>query len=94
MSKIQSTSNLRAFAPGQRTMEIPSPVLEPIHFPVPVRLFTGTGGDFVVRAARDPAWVKTRFKNVWDSSFLDGVRVRTLWPTADGTTAGDIVASW
>jgi hypothetical protein len=84
---------MRAFAPGARTMEIPSPILAPVHFPVPVRLYVGIGGTLVIRAARDPMWTKTPFKNVWDSEFLF-VRVRTLWPDADGTTAADIVATW
>lgn len=94
MAAVLSTnSNLRALAPGARTMNIPSPLLEPIHFPTPARLYVGVGGTLVVRAARDPIWVKTPFKNVWDSTFLE-LRVRTLWPNSDGTTAADIVASW
>lgn len=56
-------------------------------------LYIGTGGDVCVDLYRDAPGTKTVYKNIPDGTSF-GRRVRTLYGTADGTTAEDIVMEW
>ncbi len=56
-------------------------------------VYVGTGGDVVLDAQRDVDGTKTIFRNVPDGYMLP-VRVKKIYPAADGTTASDLVLVW
>lgn len=93
MARIPVTPTQRATAPARNTIAVDPNDSEPAEFPSGATLYIGTGGNVCVQGMDDAALTKTVFKNCPDGQPLP-VRVKTLWPSADGTTATDIVAMW
>lgn len=92
MSGNVPESALDSIALATRTQAI-DPDASEADFPFGASVYVGTGGDVVVQARRDKAGTKTVFKNCPDG-FMLPVAVLKVWPSADGTTATDLVATW
>lgn len=89
MGQDARTEDIRATAPAKFTREFDPDASEVPNIPAQgATVYVGTQGDLVVDAVNDPAGTKTTFKNF--GGFLP-VRVKAIYGTADGTTAGDIV---